>query len=246
MNGVKESITPPPPEAPQPIPEAERDHLDTPAAVVAPEPVVEAAPKRTKKQRIVEEPRHDEKFFKGLTERLEHLANPPPIVVETNDNHVAKLLEIEQAMLASITTLTERVEQLSADDARVDLSAMLTMHRDMIVKLSESQAQINVVQTKLIESQAQIVETISLLADKIALFSQTPPVVNPVINVPAPIVNVSTQEGRRTKIVERDHNNLITRITEGCEADWILTLTPLGGSGIMATVPIRRSTPDAV
>jgi hypothetical protein len=62
-----------------------------------------------------------------------------------------------------------------------------------------------------------MIQTMGLLTDKIATLVQTPPTVNPVVNVPAPIVNVTMQEGRRTKVVERDENNLITRITEGYE-----------------------------
>ena len=224
MNGVTES-TPPPtvPDAPQPIPETERDHLDTPDTPL-PEPVVETEkPKLKKKPKLVEAPppievpRSDEKFFRHLTERLEALvSHTPSIVVETK--HAEKLLEVEQAMLDTMTLLTERVEQISihADDTRAGLTETLAMHREMIVKIGESQAQIATVQAKLIESQARIVETIDLLTDKIALFAQTPPVVNPVVNVPAPIVNV-TMQGKRTKVVERDEHNLITRIVEDYE-----------------------------
>ena len=225
MNGVTESAPEPPAEvseALQPIPETERDHLDTPDA--PPEPVVEvekpkAKPKKAKLVETppVEVPRSDETFFRHLTERLEALvSHAPSIVVETK--HAEKLLEVEQAMLDTMTLLTERVEQISADtdDTRRGLTETLAMHREMIVKIGESQAQIATVQAKLIESQAQIVETIGLLTDKIALFAQTPPVVNPVVNVPAPIVNV-TMQGKRTKVVERDQNNLISRIVEDYE-----------------------------
>ena len=222
MNGVTESIVEPPPEAPQVIPETE--HLDQPDT---PEPVVEeekpkAKPKKPRlaETRPIEAPRSDEKFFRHLTERLEALVSQAPsIVVETTEKHVEKLLEVEQAMLATIATLTERVEQLSAntDDTRTDLTETLAMQRDMIGRICESQAQIGAIQSKLIESNTQIVETLGLLTDKIATLIQTPPVVNPVVNVPAPIVNVTMQEGRRTKVVERDENNLITKITEGYE-----------------------------
>ena len=227
MNGVTESAPEPPqevPEAPQPIPETERDHLDTPDT--PPEPVVEVErPKaKAKKAKLVETPpvevpRSDETFFRHLTERLEALVSQAPsIVVETTEKHAEKLLEVEQAMLDTMTLLTERVEQISSDtdDTRRGLTETLAMHREMIVKIGESQAQIATVQAKLIESQGQIVETIGLLTDKIALFAHTPPVVNPVVNVPAPIVNV-TMQGKRTKVVERDQNNLITRIVEDYE-----------------------------
>ena len=222
MNGVVESAPEPPPEAPQTIVEAQHDHLEQPET--PPEPVAEVVKAKPKaKPRLAEAPRPDEKFFRHLTERLEALVSPAPtsIVVETTEKHVEKLVEVEQAMLATMTALTERVEQISvhADDTRLALTETLAMQRDMISRISESQAQISKVQAKLIESQVQIGETIGLLIDKIALFAQTPPVVNPVINVPAPIVNITTQEGRRTKVVERDENNLITRITEGYEAD---------------------------
>lgn len=211
-------------EAPQGIPEPERDQVDQPAQTVpiatAPAPIAEERPKRTRKPRLVEakpeEPAADERFFTRLIERLEQLAAPP-----AKDAQVEKLFEIEKGVLVTISRLTEKVEQLSAgaDSAREGLTEMMAIHRDMLSNLNETQAQMSAIQTKLIESQAEIVETIGLLADKIALFSQTPPVVNPVVNVPAPIVNITTQEGRRTKVVERDENNLITRIIEGYETE---------------------------
>lgn len=213
-------------EAPQGIPEPERDQIDQPAQTVvaapepAPMPIVEERPKRSRKPRLAETkpeaPADDERFFTRLIERLEQLAAPP-----AKDANVEKLLEVEKGVLVTINRLTEKIERLStgADSAREGLTEMMAIHRDMLTNLNETQTQMSAIQTKLIESQAQIVETIGLLADKIALFSQTPPVVNPVINVPAPIVNVTTQEGRRTKVVERDENNLITRIIEGYEAE---------------------------
>ena len=222
MNGVTESITEPPPEAPQVIPETEHeDQPDTEPVVEEEKPKAKAKAKRlAETPRSPAEPRSDEKFFSHLTERLEALvSHAPSIVVETTEKHVEKLLEVEQAMLATISTLTERVERLAihTDDTRSDLTETLAMQRDMIGRICESQAQISAIQAKLIESNAQMVKTLGLLTDKIAVFVQTPPVVNPVVNVPAPIVNVTMQEGRRTKVVERDENNLITRITEGYE-----------------------------
>lgn len=211
MTGITEVTEEPEPS----IPETERDHIDTPAPP-PPVPIVEAKPPPRKKP----EPRIDEKFFRQLTERLERLteqvATPTPIVVETTN--VEKLLEVEQAMLGAITGLTERVDQITlAEDTRVYLTEMLTAQKEMIATLNTSQQQIAIVQARLIESQNQIVETMSLLAAKIADFCQTPPIVNPVVNVPAPIVNVTVPEGRRTKTVERDANNLISRIVEGYE-----------------------------
>jgi len=214
MTGITEVIEPP-----EPTPETEPEHIDTPVPP-PPTPIVETKPPPRKKPEPKPEPRIDEKFFRHLTERLERLteqvATPTPIVVETTN--VEKLLEVEQAMLGALTGLTERVEQITlAEDTRVYLTEMLTAQKEMIATLNTSQQQIAVVQARLIESQNQIVETIGLLAGKIADLCQTPPVVNPVINVPAPIVNVTVPEGRRTKTVERDANNLISRIVEGYE-----------------------------
>lgn len=194
MNGVQEQIN-------EPILEQ----------AVEPELIAEA-PEPTKP-----EPQPQENFFQRLTERLELLTQP--VIVETTEKHVERLVETEQALLLSIRMLTEQVEKIStnADDARIGLSETLTMQRSMMANLSESQAQITAAQSIIVESQRQIVETMGALVAKIEKFSQTPPVVNPIVNVPAPIVNITTMEGRRTKIVERDENNLIARIVEGFE-----------------------------
>lgn len=221
MNGhaIKEATE----EPPATIPATELDHLDQPPAPKLPEPppapvVEKAKPKRQKPLREAK-PHPAESYFTRLTERLEQLAvpqQPPSIVVETAERHVERLAEIEQSMLGTMDVLVERIGRYATQSANTndDLRETLAMQREMIQQISQSQVLLNEVQTKLVVSQAQIVDTITQLAEKVALFAQTPPVVNPVVNVPAPVVNVSVPEGRKTKVVERDGNNLISRITE--------------------------------
>jgi hypothetical protein len=221
MNGhaVKEAVE----EPVAAIPATELDHLDQPPTPPTPEPpapVVEKA--KPKRKPVREAPHPAEKYFLRLTERLEQLAMPQPapsIVVETTERHVERLAEIEQAMLGTMEILVERISSYASESASTsdDLRETLAMQREMIQQISESQAALGAVQVKLVESQAQIVDTMTQLAEKVAQFAQTPPVVNPVVNVPAPVVNVSVPEGRKTKVVERDANNLISRITESYE-----------------------------
>jgi hypothetical protein len=218
-HGIKETIEEPP--APT-IPVTELDHLDEPVTPPPPpKPVVEKTKPKRKPIREAK-PHPAESYFLRLTERLEQLAIPPPppsIVVETTEQHVERLAEIEQSMLGAMDVLVERIGRYATQTANTndDLREALTMQRAMMQQISETQALLSDVQGKLVQSQSQIVETMAQLAEKVALFAQTPPVVNPVVNVPAPVVNVTVPEGRKTKVVERDANNLISRITESFE-----------------------------
>lgn len=218
MNGVKETKEEPPPA----IPATELDRLDEPATP-KPEPIVE---KVKPKRKLPAKPHPAESYFTRLTERLEKL--PSSITVDTSE-HVERLAEIEHSMLDVMTALVERIGRYETETSTTneDVRTSLALQREMIQQISETQAALGTMQAKLIESQsqiaksqAQITEAIVLLAEKVGEVTQTPPVVNipaPIVNVPAPVVNVTVPEGRRTKVVERDANNLISRITESYE-----------------------------
>ena len=198
----------------------QHDYLDTPPLVeqAAPEPVVKTKVVRKKAARVVEdtpvrEP-SEEVFFTRLIERLNTLSDvkPQPVTVEatvqTTEGHIERLYEIEKSMLDRLNMMSEHVAAQSSE-TQTNLAEVLDAHRTMIQQISETQNQI-------VTTQTQLVGAIALLTEKVGTLAQTAPIVN----VPAPIVNVTMQEGKRvTKMVERDENGLIKKITEGYEQE---------------------------
>ena len=201
----------------------QHDYLDAPLVEVASEPVAIPVVKpkvARKKARVVEEAptridtASEEVFFTRLLERLNVLSDPKPqpvtveTTVQTTEAHIERLYEIEQSMLDRLNLMSEHVASQSTE-TQSNLIEVLNIQRALITQISETQSQI-------VNAQTQMVAAISLLTEKVGVLAQTAPVVN----VPAPVVNVTMQEGKRvTKMVERDENGLIKKITEGYEQE---------------------------
>lgn len=212
----------------QTIVNEQRDVPDLPIEPeIKPEPV---KPPPRKKPRIIERapPPALETLFTKLIERIEKMSQPntetllaplierienlsqPTINVETT--HVERLYEVEQAMLTALNELMER-NHTNEQDTRDHLVEMVNTQQAMVQQVNETQAQIS-------QTLSEVVTVIGVLTEKVNDMAQNAPVISPIVNVPAPVVNVSMQEGRKvTKLVERDENGLISKIIEGHEAE---------------------------
>lgn len=200
----------------------QHDYLDAPLvehALPEPPPIPVVKKVTRKKARVVEdapvrtEPT-EQVFFTRLLERLNTLSDlkPQPVTVETTvqttEAHVERLCEIEKSMLDRLNLMSEHVAAQSSE-MQSHLIEVLTAQRTLITQISETQSQI-------VQTQTHMVAALSVLAEKVGTLAITAPIVN----VPAPIVNVTMQEGKRvTKMVERDENGLIKKITEGYEQE---------------------------
>jgi hypothetical protein len=194
------------PSAPQP----------TPIVETAPEPAPTPRPKPDRKKlKVVKEetkPNEQTVFFTKLVEQMTDLKRPLTVeaTVQTTEAHVERLFEIENAMLGTLHTMADRVQNIAetSGETQGTLAEVILAQRTLIEQLTEGQSRI-------VEAQSRIVDALALLTDKINGFAQTAPVVNPIVNVPPPTVVM--QEGKRIKLVERDEKGLITKITEGYE-----------------------------
>ncbi len=156
-----------------------------------------------------------EMFYKKLLEQVDRFSEPKnqpiAVTVESTELHVERLFEIEQSMLSSLAVMTEQFNKITghATHTQINFKELFQSQQTMIQYINESQH-------KIVEVQGQIITAIDSLANKIAVLAQTSPTVSPIVNVPAPIVNVVTESGRRltTKFVERDENGLISKIIE--------------------------------
>ncbi len=172
----------------------------------APKPVVESKPDHTE-------------AMNRLLERFETISSnfnkPLSVTVQTTEGHVDRLYEIEKSMLVTLNVMTERVERTIAqtNETKLNVSEMLDSHKQMIEQISNTQKM-------LVESQINLAKTMTLLTEKIEMFTQTQPTISPIVNVPAPIVNVTMDGKQRTiKIVERDAKGLIKKVTEKQETE---------------------------
>lgn len=156
-----------------------------------------------------------EMFYKQLLQKIdlisESKSQPLSVTVKTTESHIERLFEIEKSMLNTLNKIVERTQQVSpqSTEANNTLHEIFQAQQQMILMISESQQKVAI-------SQKHIAETVNLVVEKLAALSMALPTIAPIVNLPAPVVNIITENGRKvtTKLVERDENGMIMRITE--------------------------------
>jgi hypothetical protein len=161
-----------------------------------------------------------ESFYQRLLEQIGSLQTaqavapqPVSVIVETTEAHVEKLFEIENSMLSILNGCVSFVKT-DLTEMHGYLKEEITSNREVINKIVETQQ-------KIIAAQDVMVGVIVKLVEKISDIAVNPISVNPIVNVPAPIVNITEGNNSRrvTKLVQRNKEGLITKVIEDSSSD---------------------------